>query len=246
MSAPEGSSRLVTKLGHLRAAEQPSHPAGHARLWERNGSGETPSGAGRRGDLQPDNLCDQRRCRLAAHSPASALSSGRRGRRFKSTARTITWREGLDSRRAAGPGPALAPICRWRGETTGFALAARCHPPSGSCWRARRQRRAPNHGRYQGQGRRETLSASRPSCLPRCRPLPRQPSAASGGPCTEPAPGPHAGPLRRGARGPGAHPIRCGLSARERRGPHSLRLSAWRTGRGTRSSMTARDGSGWT
>jgi hypothetical protein len=84
MSAPEGPSRLVTKLGHLRAAEQPPHPAGHARLWERNGSGEAPSGAGRRGDLQPDNLCDQRRCRLAAQSSASALSSGRRGRRFKS------------------------------------------------------------------------------------------------------------------------------------------------------------------
>jgi hypothetical protein len=54
------------------------------RLWERNGSGETPSGAGRRGDLQPDNVCDQRRHELAADSLANAPSSGRRGRWFKS------------------------------------------------------------------------------------------------------------------------------------------------------------------
>jgi hypothetical protein len=41
-------------------------------------------GAVRRGDPQPDNVCDQRRRWRAMDSLASALSSGRRGRRFKS------------------------------------------------------------------------------------------------------------------------------------------------------------------
>ena len=54
------------------------------RFWEQNGSDEARSAAVRCGDQEPGNPGDQRRRRTGAGSLASAPSSGRRGRRFKS------------------------------------------------------------------------------------------------------------------------------------------------------------------
>jgi hypothetical protein len=82
-SAPEPRPPVTSRDNRTPPRGHP-HPASRVRSWERNGSGEALAGAVRRGDRQPGNVCDQRRRRLAADSLASALSSGRRGRRFKS------------------------------------------------------------------------------------------------------------------------------------------------------------------
>jgi hypothetical protein len=77
------------------------------RFWERNGSSGPLSGALRNRHRARLNASDVRKPRMTGALPGCALSSGRRGRRFKSGHPVATCRDGQQSpiTDAAGPTP---------------------------------------------------------------------------------------------------------------------------------------------